>query len=243
MQNTPVFIERIVPHASLFLYPRLQGQPERDRRAGTAVPRPRLYHCAGRRSSGRVHCEQLHRDQLRRPEKPQVAAPQKARESGCGDGADRLLPAGLPGGGRTVHGSRPCVRQRRPQGHSGERTKAAGRPRAHRSHCPAPARRAVRGAAGGAVRDPHPRLYQGRGRLQPAVRLLRHPPRPRAGAQPRRGKHSGRAAPAGRCGLPRGGAQRHLPAQLRAGHRHEPCGAGGKMRTGAGHRAHSSGQP
>ena len=62
-------------------------------------------------------------------------------------------------------------------------------------------------------------------------------------ARGRRGEHSGRAAPAGRCGLPRGGAQRHLPAQLRAGHRHEPCGAGGKMRTGAGHRAHSSGQP
>ena len=58
-----------------------------------------------------------------------------------------------------------------------------------------------------------------------------------------RAEHSGRAAPAGRCGLPRGGAQRHLPAQLRAGHRHEPCGAGGKVRTGAGHRAHSSGQP
>ena len=67
--------------------------------------------------------------------------------------------------------------------------------------------------------------------------------RPRAGAQPRRGEHSGRAAPAGRCGLPRGGAQRHLPAQLRAGHRHESCGIGGKMRTGAGHRAHPSGQP
>ena len=99
----------------------------------------------------------------------------KAREPGCGDGADRLLPAGFPGGSRTVYGSRPCVRQRRPQGYSGQRTKAAGRPRAHRSYCPAPARRAVRGAAGGAVRDPHPRLYQGRGRLQPAVRLLRHP--------------------------------------------------------------------
>ena len=67
---------------------------------------------------------------------------------------------------------------------------------------------------------------------------------PRArGPQPCRGEHSGRVAPAGRCRLPRGGAQRHLPAQLRAGHRHEPCGTGGKMRTGAGHRAHPSGQP
>lgn len=68
-------------------------------------------------------------------------------------------------------------------------------------------------------------------------------PRARGPVQPRRGEHSGRAAPAGRCGLPRGGAQRHLPAQLRAGHRHKPCGVGGKMRTGAGHRAHPSGQP
>ena len=34
--------------------------------------------------------------------------------------------------------------------------------------------------AGGPVRDPHPRLYQGGGRLQPPVRLLHHPPRPGA---------------------------------------------------------------
>ena len=66
------------------------------------------------------------------------------------------------------------------------------------------------------------------------------PPRPRPGAQPRRGQHPEGAAPAGRLRLPRGRAQCHFPAQLRAGHRHEPCGAGGKMRTGAGHRAHSS---
>ena len=230
-------MERNPSHASLFLYLGLQGQPERDRRTGTAVPCQRLYHCAGRRGCGRVHCEQLHCDQLRRPEEPQVAAPQKAREPGCGDGADRLLPAGFPGGSRAVYGSRPCVRQRRPQGHSGQRTKAAGRPRAHRSYCPAPARRAVRGAAGGAVRDPHPRLYQGRGRLQPAVCLLRHPTRPRAGAQPCRGEHPERAAPAGRSRIPRGGAQCHLPAQLRPGHRDEPGGAGGKMRSGGGHRA------
>ena len=30
---------------------------------------------------------------------------------------DRLLPAGFPGGSRPVHRGRPCVRQRRPQGH------------------------------------------------------------------------------------------------------------------------------
>ena len=29
----------------------------------------------------------------------------------------RLLPAGFPGGSRPVHRGRPCVRQRRPQGH------------------------------------------------------------------------------------------------------------------------------
>ena len=35
----------------------------------------------------------------------------------------------------------------------------AGRPRTHRRHRPPREGRAVRGTAGGAVRDPHPRLY------------------------------------------------------------------------------------
>ncbi len=41
----------------------------------------------------------------------------KAREPRRGHGAYRLLPAGFPGGSRPVHRGRPCVRQRRPQGH------------------------------------------------------------------------------------------------------------------------------
>ena len=52
-----------------------------------------------------------------------------------------------------------------------------------------------------------------------------------------------RAAPAGRFRLPGSGAQRHLPAQLRPRHRHQPCGAGGEVRPGGGHRAYPAGQP
>ena len=68
------------------------------------------------------------------------------------------------------------------------------------------------------------------------------PPGPRPGAQPRRSQHPCRAAPAGGFRLPRGGAQCHLPAQLWSGYRHQPCGAGGALRSSGRHPAHPSGQ-